>query len=200
MKILGIAHPRSGTGFLAQTLEWLGLNVGHEQNFQNGTVNWLYAVQGEAPPWYPEEGARPDLSDYDLIIYLVRDPLRVIPSTLTEDPESARIRRKYISAQPQQSMIEQAARSYVEWNRICEGQADVRLRVEDYKIWIPLLAREWLPPREVDMARFDVSAKTNSRHTNPTTWAKLAQELESSTYKKLVQIAHEYDYETHDGA
>jgi hypothetical protein len=83
--ILGVGHPRTGTGYTAKLLQSWGLDVGHETLGNDGTVDWSL-VPGGKSLWQDV-----DFKDYDwnYIIYCVRDPRMSIPSIVyTEDIKS----------------------------------------------------------------------------------------------------------------
>ena len=74
--ILGVGHPRTGTGYTAKLLQSWGLDVGHEVMGEHGTVDWSLAP-GEKSLWQDV-----DFKDFDWehIIYCVRDPRDSIAS------------------------------------------------------------------------------------------------------------------------
>ena len=69
--ILGVGHPRTGTGYTAKLLQSWGLDVGHEVMGEHGTVDWSLAA-GEKSLWSGGSDFRE--WDWQHIIYCVRDP------------------------------------------------------------------------------------------------------------------------------
>lgn len=74
--ILGLGHPRTGTGYTAKLLQSWGLDVGHEVMGGHGTVDWTLAAGGKSL-W---QGV--DFKDWNWQhkIYCVRDPRESIAS------------------------------------------------------------------------------------------------------------------------
>ena len=75
IKILGLGHPRTGTGFTSSILNSWGLEVGHEKLERDGVVAWQLAV--ENGPW-PYMADFPNVES-EILIYNVRDPRTSIP-------------------------------------------------------------------------------------------------------------------------
>lgn len=83
--ILGLGHPRTGTGYTSKLLREWGLDVGHEQMGKDGTVTWqmLKEHKFEEPvgwPWAENLIGVDRRPGYDTLIYNVRDPKTSIPS------------------------------------------------------------------------------------------------------------------------
>ena len=80
--ILGVGHPRTGTGYTAKLLQSWGLDVGHEVMGEHGTVDWSLSAGGQSL-W---QDANFKDFEWKHIIYCVRDPRESIPSIVyTED-------------------------------------------------------------------------------------------------------------------
>ncbi len=129
MKYLIIGHPRCGTGFMSKLFKHNGLDVGHEVKGKNGTSDWQYAIVKEKCfPW--TTGSR-DEHKFDMVIHNVRDPFTAIPSIVfTETPNvgerswrtvSEQFRRNYVQF-PDKNVFDNAAHSYLGWNKIIEDQ------------------------------------------------------------------------------
>lgn len=118
MKILGVGHPRTGTGYTSKILKSWGLDVGHETLREDGTVDWSLSIAKKSL-WqnvYFKEW------NWQKVIYCVRDPKESIPSIIfTEDTreDSVNFRASYLpyynrSRKP----IEKAIDSIVGWDQL----------------------------------------------------------------------------------
>lgn len=74
--ILGLGHPRTGTGYTAKLLQSWGLDIGHEKMGEHGTVDWSLAAKGKSL-WQDV-----DFKEWNWKhkIYCVRDPRESIAS------------------------------------------------------------------------------------------------------------------------
>ena len=82
--IIGLGHPRCGTGFTASLLEQNGLAVGHEEPGADGIVSWMQVAKRGSPPW----GAT--LTEYPpdaTLILVARSPLSALNSVATENQQ-----------------------------------------------------------------------------------------------------------------
>ena len=129
--ILGLGHPRSGTGYTAALLKSWGLQVGHEIMEEDGIVAWPLAVDTDAYIYLRDyEGTY----EYDTTIYCVRDPRQTIASIVyTEDEKSASLefRSKHGKFNPNANRVERAIASILAWDKLCSVKADFVFRVED---------------------------------------------------------------------
>jgi len=82
--IVGLGHPRCGTGFTASLLQQHGLDVGHEKPGADGVVSWMQVSRRGAAPWgttlteYPA-GSR--------LFLVARSPLAALNSVATENQQ-----------------------------------------------------------------------------------------------------------------
>ena len=94
--VLGIGHPRTGTGYTADLLRKNGLDVGHESVGSNGMVSWLAAANRNDYPW----GEKISMRDRNrsLLFLVARSPIDSIQSVMGENlnVESISWRRKVI--------------------------------------------------------------------------------------------------------
>lgn len=138
IKILGLGHPRTGTGFTAKVLTQWGLPMGHEVFREYGSVNW--ALVNETGPypfraygWTATQKKRPE---YDHLVYNVRDPFFSIPSlAYTEnDPskEAFIYRRLKMGIPLDGNPIENAIQSILAFDQmILNLNPDIVFRIED---------------------------------------------------------------------
>ena len=84
--ILGVGHPRTGTGYTAKLLQGWGLDVGHEAMGEHGTVDWSLSAS-EKSLWQDIDFKE---WNWNHIIYCVRDPRESIASiAYTENVEGS---------------------------------------------------------------------------------------------------------------
>ena len=96
VEILGLGHPRSGTGYTSKLCKLWGLEVGHEVIKKHGTVAWLLTKQTGPYMWMRTISKRPE---YNHLVYNTRDPLTALPSVVyTENTnrDSFNFRKSFI--------------------------------------------------------------------------------------------------------
>lgn len=128
--ILGVGHPRTGTGYTSKALQMWGLHVGHEVLKRDGIVAWQLAVK--EGPW-PFIDSLPALKP-QFIIYNVRDPKTSIPSIVhTENTNRASLNFRIDSGvQRVQNRVEQAILSILHWDKLIKDRTGVfTYRIED---------------------------------------------------------------------
>lgn len=94
-KILGVGHPRTGTGYTTKLLNQFYLQVGHEKIEQDGIVSWQFVLPGDLfanrnMPWM--DFSNPDQFQFDQVIYNTRNPKTSIPSIIHTEVSSLSIR------------------------------------------------------------------------------------------------------------
>ena len=86
--IVGLGHPRCGTGFAASLLQQHGLDVAHEAIGADGTISWMQVAKRVGGPWgetlaeYPT-GTR--------VFLVARSPLAALNSVATENQQTRSI-------------------------------------------------------------------------------------------------------------
>jgi hypothetical protein len=131
VKILGLGHPRTGTGYTAFLLKSWGLDVGHEVLASDGIVAWPLAIE-KGPFLYIKDIA--NKINPELIIYNVRNPKDSIPSIVyTEDTKEEslnfRIENGVIKSV---NRVEMAINSILQWDKlISKKNPDFVYRIED---------------------------------------------------------------------
>lgn len=129
--ILGVGHPRTGTGYTAKLLQSWGLDVGHEKIGEHGTVDWSLSVGGQSL-WQPI-----DFKNYNWehVVYCVRDPRKSIPSIVyTEDiGKSSEIFRNQYLENDVTYPIGKAIESILTWDNYITNnlKPDIIFRIED---------------------------------------------------------------------
>ena len=115
--ILGVGHPRTGTGFTSKLLQTWGLEVGHETMGKDGIVAWQLTVKEGPWPFISENYQY----DYQYVIYCVRDPRKSLPSIVyTENTKetSFNYRKSNIKRVMLGNPVENAIRMLIEWDRL----------------------------------------------------------------------------------
>lgn len=130
--ILGLGHPRTGTGYTSQLLKSWGLDVGHETLGEHGTVDWSLAACQKSL-W--ANGADFREWEWEHIIYCVRDPRDSIASIVaTENVEgsSFNFRKQFNMRIEMFKGISSAIASILQWDSMITGlKPSFIYRIED---------------------------------------------------------------------
>lgn len=86
--IVGLGHPRCGTGFAANLLQQHGLDVRHEDIGVDGVVSWMQVAKRRAGPWGNTLSEYPDGTKMFLV---ARSPLAALNSVATENQQTRSI-------------------------------------------------------------------------------------------------------------
>lgn len=86
--IVGLGHPRCGTGFAASLLQQHGLDVGHERIGADGTVSWMQVAKRVGGPWGETLAEYPPGTRTFLV---ARSPLAALNSVATENQQTRSI-------------------------------------------------------------------------------------------------------------
>lgn len=190
VKIMGVGHPRTGTGFTAHTLNTWGLNVGHEKILEDGIVAWQFAV--EDGPWPFIEGLefRPK---WEYLIYNVRDPRTSIASIAFTENSTLPYRINVGKALQSPNKVEQAIYSILRWDQLISKMGpDIVYRIEDET---PKLF-EFLKSKGFEINWVEPVEKVNARHHWPL--EKLEEEMASvrpSARMKINAFCAKYGYD-----
>ena len=132
--ILGLGHPRTGTGFTSKLLNSWGLNVGHETMKKHGIVAWQLINPLGPWPYITEEMVPQYYFNFKHIIYNVRDPKTSIPSIVyTEDTKAPSVRyRRQIGVGFGLNKVENAIKSILYYDYMVGFiKPDFTYRIED---------------------------------------------------------------------
>lgn len=162
--ILGVGHPRTGTGYTAKLLQSWGLDVGHELMGVHGTVDWSLAPGGKSL-WQAV-----DFKDYDwsYIIYCVRDPRMSIPSIVyTEDTKPASIEFRLKSGiMDEPNAISRAIDSILKWDKFIDRlKPNFTYRIEDQGIDLFNFLNEKELPVDFNNSNLGVAQNTREHST-----------------------------------
>ena len=131
--ILGLGHPRTGTGFTSKLCQMWGLDVGHEYMGDDGIIDW-HLVKASGPyPYHkgPKFSRRPE---HDMLIYNIRHPKDTIPSVVfTEDTNKSSLKyREPLFTIPYSNKVERAIASIIAFDDIISAmKPDITYRIED---------------------------------------------------------------------
>jgi len=146
VKILGLGHPRTGTGYTATVLNKWGFEIGHEDPKPDGIVSWTLIQE-----WQPkvrvlentkhksaffEMGKAYDWKrpTYDTLIYNVRNPTSSIPSLVHTVRKRGIIKylKKLGSEFKSENPIENWIQSIIHFNNVIINlNPDIIYRIED---------------------------------------------------------------------
>ena len=182
--ILGVGHPRTGTGYTAKLLQSWGLDVGHEKMGEHGTVDWSLAPASKSI-WIG--GADFREWDWEHIIYCIRDPRTSIPSIVyTENVgKTSENFRKEMGVSPTSSKIGDAIMSIIKWDEyIRKLNPNLIFRIEDEskKLF------DYLDNKDIDV-KWNDSIIGNPQNTRDhKTWDDLIKEEQyvGNLYKKKI--------------
>ena len=192
--ILGVGHPRTGTGYTAKLLQSWGLDVGHEKMREHGTVDWSLAP-GSKSIW--TGGADFREWEWEHIIYCVRDPKTSIPSIVyTENiGKTSENFRKEMGVAPTSSKIGDAIMSIIKWDEyIRKLNPNLIFRIEDEskKLF------DYLDNEDIDV-KWNDSIIGNPQNTRDhKTWDDLIKEEQyvGNLYKKKInRFCNMYGYD-----
>lgn len=141
-KLMILAHPKSGTGYSAKYLSWLGVDVGHETRQSQGISCWSWAVSG-AMKWQPHIRPQCPRTDGWTVVHLLRHPLDVMQSYRAIPEATRREMNRYVPIQTRETpSFEDAAVSWLTWNSMIEAiGCDYMLKIEDFEVYMPNVLR-----------------------------------------------------------
>ena len=187
MKLIVLACPRSGTGYMAAVLNQLGVRAGQERLFADGTVDWRQVPR--------------NLTRFDLILHQVRNPLRVIESlTTVAGGRGMRYLWQCLRRLPGGRIatgdwIADGARIWYDWNKLAEPRAVCTYRVENTAhlagVVLPLVLGRRLTAEETARVQA-VPNNVNSRlhEGKHCRWADMPPDV--------LALARKYGYKTVD--
>ena len=117
--ILGIGHPRTGTGYTARLLRLWGLEVGHETMGEDGIVAWQLGDMKNPNPIFLEEGLNYNSYEWLNVIYCVRDPRESLASIAYTETKTLEYRSKHAGFRLVDNPLEMAIQSLLKWDEMC---------------------------------------------------------------------------------
>ena len=125
--ILGLGHPRTGTGYTSALLRKWGIDAGHEVLRFHGTVDWSL-VTGKKSMWQEVS-----IQDYNWqhLIYCLRNPKESIPSIVYTE-SSTRSFRQQFGVEANENPVIEAINSICKWDGLITNlNPDISYRIED---------------------------------------------------------------------
>jgi len=172
---------RSGTAYTARVLQLHGLDIGHEQVGNDGTVDWHAASRLD------------DFADY-VVVHQVRHPLRAIASITTLSAASWRFVARHTAALANAALLRRAASHWFMWNRLIEQRGYPIRRVEQLGNWLgELLAPFNIVPDVSKLMQVPITLNTRSGHYTKITWASL-EALDRKLCARIYDKARQYGY------
>ena len=180
---------RSGTTYIADVMEWCGMDMPHEAVGVDGSVSSLYCVDSEwYPPYHVQDGRPP----FETVLHQVRHPLKTIGSLTTSKPISWMFNAQHVDGlDVGQPIIEKCCRYWIGWNEMAEAQAKMTYQIEELqKIW-PILAAILPFPTVItyEMATQTTPRDRNSRKHRTVGWSDLGEFEEP-----IRRLARRYGY------
>ena len=197
-KILGIGHPRTGTGYTHKILQSWGLNVNHETMGMDGIVAWQL-IDRNGPWLYINSIKENDAYEYEYVIYNVRNPFSSIPSIIfTENTkvESVEYRNNLldIDLDSFENRIDAAITSILAYDKLVTSlKPDFVFRIEDQSLDLFTALKEKGLPIEWDDKEIN-KIYNNRDHEG---WENLTEEFKSvnpSLKKKMNTFCIKYGY------
>ena len=195
-KILTVGHPRCGSGFAANVMRQLSLDIGHEDDGRDGIASWMFAADGMAPFYKSKIAKTRKALVWDLLIHHVRDISTAIPSIMLDNqfsPSSYEYRRIKIldrygfDLNKLGNNFERAVASFIYWNcMIEEMQPDfvfsIENDLEDLKKFLSEKINVNLENITINQEPVNANKPYNGKvhqkpHISPEDWASLGDEL-----------------------
>jgi len=156
--ILGLGHPRTGTGYTSNLLKTWGLDVGHEKMGADGIIAWQ--LVSDIEPRIFMEDFDSSRYTYKYLIYNVRDPRGSIPSIALTENETIGYRFRSLGLFQSFSHVENAVRSLLEWDKIIRSKnPDFVYRIEDQATEL----HRFLTSKNIEVSEFKDSDLRNKR-------------------------------------
>lgn len=132
-KILGLGHPRTGTGYTSNLLRNWGLRVGHEVLQDDGIVAWQLStnVKEELPFMGRCKDVYYDTFNWETTIYNLRNPKDSIVSISFTEKGSLNFRNKIANIEMEKNRVSMAIKSILYFDEIIlEKKPDIIYRIE----------------------------------------------------------------------
>jgi len=192
--ILGVGHPRTGTGYTAKLLQSWGVEVGHEFFGKDGIVAWQLAVK--KGPWlFIKDNIN---ANYKHKIYCVRNPRESLPSIVyTENiiNESFTYRASNCNIALIDNPLENAIKLLLAWDNkiINQIRPDIIYRIEyDSK-----MLYDALKSRGLELQKYNnIEERVNQRTHH--SFEKMMEEypnINKDTIKGINDYCERYGYE-----
>lgn len=129
MRVVVLAHPRSGTGYTAACFRRCGWEVGHEWVRRDGIASWMWAVPADPVPWGDPRGATPLP---ETVLHVLREPAACVSSVAHVEHRSELWRQRWITIPDDCGAVECAVWSIHGWSQLIEtNQPTHRAKLEE---------------------------------------------------------------------
>jgi len=194
IKILGLGHPRTGTGYTATLLNLWGLKVGHERLEEDGIIAWQLAI--DKGPWLYLNKLDFKLKP-EITIYNVRDPKTSIPSIVyTENvkKESLEYRISKGKVIKSSNQVELAINSILQWDKLITSKnPDFIYRIEDQSSEL----FDFIKSTGYNVEYKELSERVNSReHKGLDGLENELRAVRPSVKRKLNAFCEKYGYDS----
>lgn len=179
-----LAHPRSGTGYMAALLQANGLDVGHETMGEHGISSWMFAVQTDSVPFTFDNSA-PTQYEFEHTLHVIREPVSAISSIYHTEHGSLEWRAKWLCLWG--NKMEQAVSSYIGWNKLILGLNPVTFKLENTDVILGWLNNKGL------IRTSEKAYKTNTREHPKLSVKDIQDAINPSLYKELKSFIRYYD-------
>lgn len=210
-KYLITGHPRCGTGYAAALFRQLDIDIGHEKTGARGISSWMHAA-GEGPfPFGADEIARGEVPfNSEVLIQIVRNPLKAIPSIMLDNLWSAQsysfrrltiLNETGVDLDSFEENFERALNSLTLWNTLIRRRGPTFfVRLEDAHRTLPKLLRRLKIEKVSWAAKLD-SAPVNAdkmfqgiRHIKPLITDQHFQKLCNASRNRLASYCLDFGY------
>lgn len=179
-----LAHPRSGTAYMASLMQLNGLDVGHEVMGKDGISSWMFAVQADNVP-FTFDGSIPIDYSFTHTIQVIREPISAISSIYHTEHGSLDWRSKWLCLWGND--MEKAVSSYIGWNKLIKGLNPVVFKLEDEDTIL-----DWLFDNGLTTTKHKAEI-TNKREHDILTIKKIKGMINPSLFNELEQFIKYYN-------
>lgn len=147
MRVVVLAHPRSGTCYAAHCFQSAGWNVEHETLGHDGIASWMWAVVSREVPWgaarFPAHIGAPN------VLHIMREPAAAVSSIAYTEMNTEEWRAKWVPIPRDAGDVERAVWSYLGWNLLIQAQGPThRAQLEHVELAVNAVTENsrWRPP------------------------------------------------------
>jgi hypothetical protein len=177
---------RSGTTYISEVCQALGLDVQHERYGEDGIAAFQLA-----PFLY--------LFDKATIFHQVREPLACITSIQTANTKTWNNIYNHLPMLDRDDLVHRCMQYYYYWNRLIEQWIWHRHRVETLTLesWVAICTVSGHDPIKTSLP--DISQTTNTRADNklykPLTWTML-HDIDHELCDRIQEMGRDYGYDS----
>lgn len=121
-KILGLGHPRTGTGYTSHMLKYFGFKVGHEIMKEDGIVAWQLAPilekKEDLPFMHRCKDVFFDTYNWETIIYNIRNPKDSICSICYTETKTLNFRNRIAKIETENNRVSMAIQSILYFDEV----------------------------------------------------------------------------------